>query len=41
MGHAASFTILLSVASAGLLVYWVWCVVILLRKDGENKLHRD
>ena len=40
MGLAASFTILLSVASAGMLVYWVYCVFMLMRKDGENKLHR-
>ncbi len=42
MGPAASFfTFLLSIASAAMLVYWIACVFILLRKDGENKLHRD
>jgi hypothetical protein len=39
MGSAAVITILLSVASFVMLVYWIVCVFILLRKDGENRLH--
>jgi hypothetical protein len=38
MGPAAIFTILLSVASGVLLVYWIVCTFILLFKDGENRV---
>jgi hypothetical protein len=40
MGPAATFTIVLSIASGVLLVYWIVCVFLLMRKDGENRLHR-
>jgi hypothetical protein len=40
MGLADALTILLSIASAAMLAYWIVCLIMLLRKDGAERLHR-